>query len=56
MAPEWKKAAEELKGKVKLGALDATVHQAMAQRYDLAWFIIEDPLTIHHTDKEYLLL
>lgn len=33
LAPEWAKAAKELKGKVKLGALDATVHQAKAQEY-----------------------
>ena len=33
LAPEWAKAATELKGKVKLGALDATVHPGMAQRY-----------------------
>jgi len=33
LAPEWARAATELKGKVKLGALDATVHQNMAQKY-----------------------
>lgn len=33
LAPEWAKAARELKGKVKLGALDATAHQAKAQEY-----------------------
>ncbi|CAH1773742.1 unnamed protein product [Owenia fusiformis] len=33
LAPEWQKAATELKGKVKLGALDATVHQQTAGRY-----------------------
>lgn len=33
LAPEWAKAASELKGKVKLGALDATAHQAKAQEY-----------------------
>lgn len=33
LAPEWAKAAKELKGKVKLGALDATVNQAKAQEY-----------------------
>jgi len=35
LAPEWQKAATELKGKVKLGALDATVHQAKAQEYGI---------------------
>jgi protein disulfide-isomerase A6 len=35
LAPEWAKAATELKGKVKLGALDATVHQNTAQRYGI---------------------
>lgn len=33
LAPEWAKAATELKGKVKLGAVDATVHQNLASRY-----------------------
>ncbi|KAK7067363.1 Protein disulfide-isomerase A6 [Halocaridina rubra] len=33
LAPHWQKAATELKGKVKLGALDATVHQVVASRY-----------------------
>ncbi len=33
LAPHWKKAASELKGKVKLGAVDATVHQSLAGQY-----------------------
>ncbi|KAK9889420.1 hypothetical protein WA026_004691 [Henosepilachna vigintioctopunctata] len=33
LAPHWSKAATELKGKVKLGALDATVHQTKAAQY-----------------------
>lgn len=33
LAPEWAKAAKELKGKVKLGALDATAHPSKAQEY-----------------------
>ncbi|BFZ21114.1 hypothetical protein BsWGS_24153 [Bradybaena similaris] len=33
LAPHWQSAATELKGKVKLGALDATVHTVMANRY-----------------------
>lgn len=35
LAPEWARAATELKGKVKLGAVDATVHQQTAQRYQI---------------------
>lgn len=35
LAPQWALAAEQLKDKVKLGALDATVHQAMASRYGI---------------------
>ena len=35
LAPEWAKAATELKGKVKLGAVDSTVHQNLAQRYGI---------------------
>ncbi|XP_047490623.1 protein disulfide-isomerase A6 homolog [Penaeus chinensis] len=33
LAPHWQKAATELKGKIKMGALDATVHTVMASRY-----------------------
>jgi len=33
LAPEWEKAAAALKGKVKLGALDATVHSGKATEY-----------------------
>lgn len=33
LAPHWQKAATELKGKIKLGALDATVHSVTASRY-----------------------
>lgn len=33
LAPHWAQAATELKGKVKLGALDATVHTVTANRY-----------------------
>lgn len=35
LEPEWAKAARELKGKVKLGALDATAHQAKAGEYQV---------------------
>lgn len=35
LAPHWKRAAGELKGKVKLGAVDATVHQTLAQKYGI---------------------
>jgi protein disulfide-isomerase A6 len=35
LAPEYAKAATELRGKVKLGALDATAHQSTAQRYQV---------------------
>nr|CAI5848384.1 unnamed protein product [Callosobruchus analis] len=38
LAPHWAKAATELKGKVKLGALDATVHQVMSQKYGIQGF------------------
>jgi len=33
LAPEWSKAASELKGKVKVAALDATQHQQMASQF-----------------------
>lgn len=38
LAPHWASAATELKGKVKLGALDATVHTVMASRYGIQGF------------------
>lgn len=38
LAPHWRSAATELKGKVKLGALDATVHTVMASRYGVSHF------------------
>jgi protein disulfide-isomerase A6 len=38
LAPQWAQAATELKGKVKLGALDATVHTVMASRYGVSSF------------------
>lgn len=33
MAPEWEAAATKLKGSVKLGAVDATVHTSLASKY-----------------------
>jgi len=38
LAPHWDSAASELKGKVKLGALDATVHTVMAGKYGVQGF------------------
>ncbi len=38
LAPEWARAATELKGKFKLGALDATVHTSMSSRYGIQGF------------------
>lgn len=38
LEPQWKSAATALKGKVKLGALDATVHTVMAGRYNVRGF------------------
>jgi len=35
LAPEWAKAASELKGKVKLAMLDATVHTVSASRFQV---------------------
>ena len=35
LAPHWAKAATELKGKVKLGALDATAHKNIASQYSV---------------------
>jgi len=38
LAPHWAAAATELKGKYKLGALDATVHTVMASRFGVQGF------------------
>lgn len=38
LEPHWASAAAELKGKVKLGALDATVHTVMSSRYGVKGF------------------
>ncbi|UJR25254.1 hypothetical protein I4U23_006606 [Adineta vaga] len=38
LTPEWARAATELKGKVKLGVVDATVHTQLAQRYGVQGF------------------
>ncbi|XP_012055150.1 PREDICTED: protein disulfide-isomerase A6 [Atta cephalotes] len=35
LAPEWATAATELKGKIKLGALDATVNTLKASKYEI---------------------
>ncbi|XP_032597760.1 protein disulfide-isomerase A6 homolog isoform X2 [Drosophila grimshawi] len=35
LEPEWAKAAKELRGKVKFGALDATAHQSKASEYNV---------------------
>lgn len=41
LAPEWAKAATELKGKVKLGALDATVHTSMSNKYNVSIYSLD---------------
>lgn len=38
LAPHWQSAATELKGKVKLGALDATIHQVISNKYGIRGF------------------
>eukprot|EP00243_Klebsormidium_subtile_P002172 TRINITY_DN14160_c0_g1_i1.p1 TRINITY_DN14160_c0_g1~~TRINITY_DN14160_c0_g1_i1.p1 ORF type:complete len:431 (-),score=124.05 TRINITY_DN14160_c0_g1_i1:277-1569(-) len=38
LAPEWKKVAGNLKGKVKLGAVDCTVETSLASKYDVKGF------------------
>ena len=39
LAPHWAQAATELKGKVKLCALDATVNTVMSNRYGVSGHI-----------------
>nr|CCA14124.1 disulfideisomerase putative [Albugo laibachii Nc14] len=38
LAPEWEKAASDLKGSVMVGAIDATVHKEKAAEYGLKGF------------------
>ncbi|OQS01926.1 disulfide-isomerase [Thraustotheca clavata] len=38
LAPEWEQAASELRGSVKLGALDATANEAKAAEYGIQGF------------------
>lgn len=38
LAPHWAEAATQLKGKMKLGALDATVHTIKAREYGIQGF------------------
>ncbi|KAI1724281.1 thioredoxin domain-containing protein [Ditylenchus destructor] len=38
LEPHWKAAASELKGKVKLGAVDATVHTMLANKFNVRGF------------------
>uniref|UniRef100_A0A915JGP5 Protein disulfide-isomerase A6 homolog n=1 Tax=Romanomermis culicivorax TaxID=13658 RepID=A0A915JGP5_ROMCU len=38
LAPHWASAATQLKGKMKLGALDATVHTSMAGQFSIKGF------------------
>lgn len=38
LAPEWEQAASDLKGAVKLGALDATAHEQKAAEYGIRGF------------------
>jgi len=47
LAPEWAAAATELKGKVKLGALDATVN-TLKVRYTYIYIYIYVLLTFSH--------
>jgi protein disulfide-isomerase A6 len=38
LEPEWKAAAKKLKNKARLGAVDATVHKQLAQKYQIQGF------------------
>jgi len=38
LAPHWKTAASQLEGKVKIAAVDATVHGELAKRYDVTGY------------------
>ena len=36
LAPEWKDAASQLEGKIKMGTVDATVEPELAQQYGVS--------------------
>ncbi|KAF1763432.1 hypothetical protein GCK72_011698 [Caenorhabditis remanei] len=38
LEPEWKKAAKEMAGRVKFGALDATAHETIARKFQIQGF------------------
>jgi len=38
LAPEWTKAATQLKGTVRVGAVDCDVHKALCGKYDVKGF------------------
>ena len=38
LEPEWASAATQLKGKVKVGAVDATVNTVLANRFGVCYF------------------
>lgn len=38
LKPQWKRAAEQLKGKVKVGTVDATVNTKLAEKYQIRGF------------------
>ena len=58
LEPHWVKAATELKGKVKLGKLDATVHTVMSNRYGVSGIAIRvqciGDWNNHGSDLEYM--
>lgn len=43
LAPHWAQAASELKGKVKVAAVDATVHNIVAQKYGVSIYQMVKP-------------
>ena len=49
LAPEWEKAAKQLKGVVKVGAVDMDAHQSLGQPYDVKGF---PTLKFFGTDKK----
>ena len=44
LAPEWAKAATSLKGKVKVAAVDATVHTVIANRFGVGSLVKTSPV------------
>lgn len=52
LAPEWESAASDLKGRAKLGAVDATQEQELASKYNVQGYPTIKEF-VHGKDADY---